>query len=75
MTTEIAPEWLVKKAKAARSEMQKQLDERQVFSSPDPSPSKTAEIRLRIGNYDEILGWMKEAELHHFEAKIELKYK
>jgi hypothetical protein len=77
MSTEknvIAPEWLVKRIKASRAEMQKQLDVLQSFSGHDPNPNKTMETKLRIGNYDEILDWMKKAELDVFSVSLQNKY-
>ena len=71
----IAPEWLVKRIKSARSDMQSQLDERRSINGPDPSPNKALEMRIRIGNYDEVLGWMKQAEKDQFTASLECKYR
>ena len=61
-------------ATLARDDMQRQLDESQTFNGPDPNPNKTMETKLRIGNYDEILGWMKRAELDVFAASLQNKY-
>jgi hypothetical protein len=77
MSTEknvIAPEWLVKRIKRARAEMQRQLDENQTFNGTDPNPKMTTEAKLRIGNYNEILDWMKKAELDVFSASLQTKY-
>jgi cell division inhibitor SulA len=68
----IAPQWLIDKIKAARAAMQKDLNEAQRV---DPNPARTLETRLRIGNYDEILGWMEQAERAEFAEKLRLKYK
>jgi hypothetical protein len=75
MTTELAPQWLIDKVKAARASMQKDLNESASYSGPDPKPNRTLETKLRIGNYDEILGWMEQAERAAFAEKIRLKYK
>jgi hypothetical protein len=75
MTTEIAPQWLIDKVKAARAVMQRDLAESYGYSGPDPNPNRTLETKLRIGNYDEILGWMEQAERAAFSDKIRVKYK
>ena len=73
MTEDIAPQWLINKIKAARNALQKDLTGLADYNGPDPD--RALETRLRIGNYDEILGWMEQAERAAFAEKLRLKYK
>ena len=69
MTTPLAPQWLVDKVKAARSKVQKQLDNSVEYGH------NTSITTAKIAVYNEILSMMSQAELADLSYKLRLKYK
>jgi hypothetical protein len=69
MTTEIAPQWLIDKIKAARAVLQKQIDNSVEYGH------NTLVISAKIAVYNDILSMMEREELSEFAAKLRLKYK